>query len=102
MRGYAPRGGASEWRTVTVRVRDFAGLWHRRPVLAGLMTIFLLSLVGIPPTFGFLGKAKLFLAGLEAANAAAGHRHRYLGSASTSRVQRSISRLRSALLPYLA
>ena len=37
-------------------VRDFAGLWQRRPVLAGLMTIFLLSLGGQPPTAGFVAK----------------------------------------------
>jgi NADH-quinone oxidoreductase subunit N len=37
-------------------VRDFAGLWYRRPVMAGLMTVFLLSLGGIPPTAGFVAK----------------------------------------------
>ena len=37
-------------------VRDFAGLWHRRPVIAALMTVFLLSLGGIPPTAGFVAK----------------------------------------------
>ena len=33
-------------------VRDFAGLWHRRPGMAAAMTIFLLSLGGLPPTAG--------------------------------------------------
>lgn len=47
----------------------FEGLAKRNLGLAVMMAILLLSLVGIPPTFGFLGKAKLFLAGLEAANA---------------------------------
>lgn len=47
----------------------FEGLAKRNMGLAVMMAILLLSLVGIPPTFGFLGKAKLFLAGLEAANA---------------------------------
>ncbi len=31
------------------RVRDYAGLWQEHPVLAALMTIFLLSLGGFPP-----------------------------------------------------
>lgn len=38
---------------------DFTGLFYRRPVLAGAMTLFLLSLAGFPPTGGFPGK--LFL-----------------------------------------
>jgi NADH-quinone oxidoreductase subunit N len=38
------------------QLRDFAGLWKTRPGLAGLMTIFLLSLGGFPPTAGFIAK----------------------------------------------
>src|SRR5262249_58216377 len=34
------------------RIRDFAGLWNRRPALAALVTSFLLSLGGVPPTVG--------------------------------------------------
>ena len=34
----------------------FAGLGYRRPALAALMTFFLLSLAGLPPTAGFTGK----------------------------------------------
>ena len=41
---------------------DFAGLAHRHPGYAILMLIFLLSLAGIPPTAGFLGKYYIFLA----------------------------------------
>ena len=44
---------------------DFAGLVHRNPLYAFLMLIFLLSLAGIPPTAGFLGKYYIFLALLE-------------------------------------
>jgi NADH-quinone oxidoreductase subunit N len=33
-------------------LRDYAGLWHTHPGLATLMTIFLLSLGGFPPTAG--------------------------------------------------
>jgi len=37
-------------------IRDFAGLWHERPGMAGLLTVFLLSLGGFPPTVGFIAK----------------------------------------------
>jgi NADH-quinone oxidoreductase subunit N len=46
-------------------LRDFAGLWHARPGLAGLMTVFLLSLGGFPPTAGFIGKWYIFAAAVE-------------------------------------
>lgn len=39
---------------------DFAGLFQRRPIIAALMTVLLLSLAGIPPTFGFVGKLAIF------------------------------------------
>jgi NADH-quinone oxidoreductase subunit N len=38
----------------------FRGLARRQPVLAGLLTIFLLSLAGIPPTAGFVAKVLVF------------------------------------------
>jgi NADH-quinone oxidoreductase subunit N len=41
---------------------DIAGLVHKSPGYAVLMLIFLLSLAGIPPTAGFLGKYYIFLA----------------------------------------
>ena len=43
-------------------LQDFAGLGSRRPWLAALMTVFLLSLAGIPPTAGFLAKVAVFSA----------------------------------------
>jgi NADH-quinone oxidoreductase subunit N len=43
-------------------IDDFAGLMHKSPGYAVLMLIFLLSLAGIPPTAGFLGKYYIFLA----------------------------------------
>ena len=46
-------------------LRDFAGLWQSRPALAGVMTIFLLSLGGFPPTAGFIGKWYIFAAAVE-------------------------------------
>jgi NADH-quinone oxidoreductase subunit N len=46
-------------------LRDFAGLCRSRPALAGVMTIFLLSLGGFPPTAGFIGKWYIFAAAVE-------------------------------------
>ena len=46
-------------------LRDFAGLWKTRPALAGLMTVFLLSLGGFPPTAGFIGKWYIFSAAIQ-------------------------------------
>ena len=46
-------------------VDDVAGLMHRHPVYAVFMLVFLLSLAGIPPTAGFLGKYYIFLALIE-------------------------------------
>ncbi len=48
------------------RVSDFAGLSRAHPVLAALMTIFLLSLGGLPPTAGFVGKWYVFTAAVQA------------------------------------
>ncbi len=48
------------------RIRDYAGLSERSPVLALTMTVFLLSLTGIPPLAGFVGKLYLFTAALDA------------------------------------
>jgi NADH-quinone oxidoreductase subunit N len=42
-------------------IDDLAGLMSRAPGLAVLMLIFLLSLAGIPPTAGFIGKYFIFL-----------------------------------------
>src|SRR6185295_5081115 len=46
-------------------VRDFAGLWNEKPGLAALLTIFLLSLGGFPPTVGFVAKWYIFSAALQ-------------------------------------
>jgi len=42
-------------------IDDLSGLMARAPGLAILMLIFLLSLAGIPPTAGFIGKYFIFL-----------------------------------------
>ncbi len=49
-----------------VEVGDLAGLASRHPLMALVLTIFLLSLVGIPPTAGFVGKFYLFGAAVRA------------------------------------
>ena len=43
-------------------ITSWAGLGLRRPLLAAAMTVFLLSMAGIPPTGGFLGKYLIFQA----------------------------------------
>ena len=45
---------------------NFAGLRARSPLLAGCMSIFMLSLAGLPPLAGFFGKFYLFSAALRA------------------------------------
>jgi NADH-quinone oxidoreductase subunit N len=49
-----------------VSIDDYAGLGRRSPVLAITLTIFMLSLIGIPLTGGFLGKFLVFSAALKA------------------------------------
>ena len=44
---------------------DMAGLYQRAPVEAVLMLLFLLSLAGIPPAAGFIGKYYIFLSLIE-------------------------------------
>lgn len=43
-------------------VDDYTGLGWKSPYASAFMVVFLLSLVGIPPTIGFIGKYKLFIA----------------------------------------
>ena len=47
-------------RREAVELDDYAGLAARHPVLALTLALFLLSLIGIPPTAGFAGKFYLF------------------------------------------
>jgi len=55
--------GAGERR---VTLDDYAGLGRRSPILAATLTIFLLSLIGIPMTGGFFAKFYVFSAALQA------------------------------------
>ena len=47
-------------RTESFDIKDYRGLYHRSPFLTIAMTIFLLSLAGIPPFAGFFGKLYVF------------------------------------------
>jgi len=47
-------------------LKDFSGLHFRAPFAAFAMLLFMLSLGGIPPTAGFMGKFWLFSAAIEA------------------------------------
>ena len=51
---------------VTSNLSTFSGLVRREPALALMMTLFLLSLTGIPPTAGFFGKFYVILAAVNA------------------------------------
>jgi NADH-quinone oxidoreductase subunit N len=46
-------------------IKNLAGIGFKYPALAGLLTLFLVSLGGIPPTAGFVGKFYLFSAAVK-------------------------------------
>jgi len=48
-----------------LEISDYAGLGRKHPALAAAMAVFMLSLTGIPPTLGFVGKFYLFRAAIE-------------------------------------
>ena len=45
-----------------VTLEDYAGLGRRSPLIAAMLTVFLLSLIGIPSTGGFFAKFYVFSA----------------------------------------
>jgi NADH-quinone oxidoreductase subunit N len=49
-----------------VMIADYAGVGYRQPLLGAAMTVFMLSLAGVPPTAGFFGKFFIFSAALQA------------------------------------
>jgi NADH-quinone oxidoreductase subunit N len=55
-------GGAGEKH---LQLDDFAGLGERQPVVAAVFSLFLLSLLGLPVTAGFLGKFYIFKAAVD-------------------------------------
>jgi NADH-quinone oxidoreductase subunit N len=48
-----------------VNIADLAGLGQKQPLLATTLTIFMLSLIGVPLTAGFFGKFYIFKAALD-------------------------------------
>jgi NADH-quinone oxidoreductase subunit N len=55
-------GGAGEKH---LSFDDYAGLGQRQPVVAAVLALFMLSLLGLPVTAGFLGKFYIFKAVLD-------------------------------------
>jgi NADH-quinone oxidoreductase subunit N len=49
-----------------VDVQDLAGLGFKRPALGVAMLVFMLSMAGVPPTAGFIGKYMMFSAAVQA------------------------------------
>ncbi|MBW2056794.1 MAG: NADH-quinone oxidoreductase subunit N [Deltaproteobacteria bacterium] len=47
-------------------IADYAGIGFKYPLLAAAMTIFMLSMAGIPPLAGFMGKFYIFSAAVKA------------------------------------
>src|SRR5688572_7433435 len=45
-----------------LEIEDYAGLARKHPALAAAMAVFMLSLIGLPPTLGPVGKVYLFRA----------------------------------------
>jgi len=60
------RGAPGEEHEDSWDLSRLAGLAKRRPGLAFAMTIFMLSLAGVPPTAGFIGKLLVFKAAIGA------------------------------------
>jgi NADH-quinone oxidoreductase subunit N len=48
-----------------LQINDLAGLAQKQPLTAGLLTVFVLSLIGVPLTGGFFGKFYIFRSALE-------------------------------------
>ncbi|ACD89933.1 MAG: NADH-quinone oxidoreductase subunit N [Chlorobium limicola] len=49
-------------RTGSENLEDYRGLGRKMPLAGAALTVFLISLVGLPPTIGFIGKLMIFSA----------------------------------------
>ncbi|MBU8934960.1 MAG: NADH-quinone oxidoreductase subunit N [candidate division Zixibacteria bacterium] len=58
-----------EHKTGSCEIATYSGLSKTSPLMAGTLSVFLLSLAGIPPLAGFLAKFYVFAAGIQAAQA---------------------------------
>jgi proton-translocating NADH-quinone oxidoreductase chain N len=54
-----------EEQTGSNELDAYAGLSQRSPAVAGMLTVFLLSLTGLPPFAGFVGKYYVFAAAIQ-------------------------------------
>ncbi len=54
--------GLEKTKGWTNHINDFKGLGKKNPAIALAMLIFMFSMLGIPPTVGFMGKLNVFLA----------------------------------------
>jgi NADH-quinone oxidoreductase subunit N len=57
---------AVERKVGSSEIQSFTGMMKRAPLLAISLVVFLLSLAGIPPTAGFLGKFYIFAGAIQA------------------------------------
>ncbi len=46
-------------------IKNYAGLGYQQPLMGVLMSVFLFSMVGIPPFAGFIGKYRVFAAAID-------------------------------------
>jgi NADH-quinone oxidoreductase subunit N len=49
-------------KTGSENLEDYRGLGKKMPLAGAALTVFLISLVGLPPTIGFIGKLMIFSA----------------------------------------
>ena len=55
-----------QWDTERTTYEELKGFAHQHPLLAAMMSIFMLSFAGFPSTIGFLGKFYIFTSAIEA------------------------------------
>ena len=55
----------SHWDTERTTYEDLKGFSHENPILAAMMSVFMLSFAGFPSTIGFLGKFYIFTSAIE-------------------------------------
>src|SRR6202048_5561084 len=53
------------WGEKNLTLDDYAGLAQRQPVAAAVLSLYLLSLLGLPVTAGFFGKFYIFKAAVD-------------------------------------
>ena len=58
-------GALSSGETEPKLLTDLSGLGRRRPLAATVLTLSMISLTGLPPTVGFIGKLLVFKAAVE-------------------------------------